>query len=334
MQKNRAAIHETFSHANGNMNTGGFYFTPQPLQHNLPCLVKRQRKPIRIQDPNDGNRDITLDELWGGRPASSVTALPSTDKGVQDESMMSEPEPRFVCESNPQFVWKPDPQPVWVPEPLFVWKPEPQVMFKPELRFIWEPEPRPLCEPEPQVMCEPEPQFVWEPKPQPMCEPEPQPMWKPEPPKRATWAEIVMGNKQTETTQEQKKQDKQQLSANTQKSSLSKNTKKVELYVWNLDYSVDNKRLYNEFHSFGTIIHAKVMMEDGRSRGFGYVIFSSQAEALTAIKEMNGKMLGRRALNVSLSKFRENDKPYSTQGKQNTESSRPTKPWQSPRVRA
>ncbi|KAG7315964.1 hypothetical protein KOW79_020830 [Hemibagrus wyckioides] len=44
---------------------------------------------------------------------------------------------------------------------------------------------------------------------------------------------------------------------------------------------------------------------DGRSKGYGYVSFSSEAEANAAVSVMNGKILGRIPLFVTLSMRKE-----------------------------
>ncbi|KAM3926866.1 polyadenylate-binding protein 1-like [Leptodactylus fuscus] len=73
----------------------------------------------------------------------------------------------------------------------------------------------------------------------------------------------------------------------------------ANLYVKNLDQSINNERLRKEFSPFGTITSAKVMMEDGRSKGFGFVCFSSSQEATKALAEMNGRIIAKKALYVS-----------------------------------
>merc|ERR1712173_557823 len=65
----------------------------------------------------------------------------------------------------------------------------------------------------------------------------------------------------------------------------------VNLYVKNLDDTIDDERLRTEFTPFGTITSAKVMCEEGRSKGFGFVCFSSPEEATKAVTEMNGRFI-------------------------------------------
>jgi polyadenylate-binding protein len=73
------------------------------------------------------------------------------------------------------------------------------------------------------------------------------------------------------------------------------------LFVKNLDESIDDERLRQEFSPFGSIVNAKVMRNDqGAHRGFGFVCFSSPEEATKAIEEMNGRMLNNKFLYVAL----------------------------------
>jgi polyadenylate-binding protein len=90
----------------------------------------------------------------------------------------------------------------------------------------------------------------------------------------------------------------------------------VNLYVKNLDDVIDDERLRKEFSQFGTITSAKVMTEasnkgdQGRSKGFGFVCFSSPEEATKAVTEMNGRILVSKPLYVALAQRKEDRKAH------------------------
>ncbi|XP_062520500.1 polyadenylate-binding protein 1-B-like isoform X2 [Corticium candelabrum] len=80
----------------------------------------------------------------------------------------------------------------------------------------------------------------------------------------------------------------------------------VNLYIKTLDDEIDNGTLRKEFSPYGTITSAKVMMDQqGRSRGFGFVCFSSPEEATKAVTEMNGRIIISKPLYVALAQCKE-----------------------------
>lgn len=75
----------------------------------------------------------------------------------------------------------------------------------------------------------------------------------------------------------------------------------TKLFVGSLAFSVTDEELNDFFSSAGSVVSARVITDRDthRSRGFGFVEMSSDAEAESAIKELNGKELNGRAITVS-----------------------------------
>ncbi|TPX60707.1 hypothetical protein PhCBS80983_g01590 [Powellomyces hirtus] len=81
----------------------------------------------------------------------------------------------------------------------------------------------------------------------------------------------------------------------------------VNLYVKNLDDSIDDEKLRQEFSVYGVITSAKVMRDEktGTSKGFGFVCFSSPEEATKAVTDMNGRMIASKPIYVALAQRKE-----------------------------
>ena len=74
-----------------------------------------------------------------------------------------------------------------------------------------------------------------------------------------------------------------------------------KLFVGNLVLSTTAADLESLFATVGTVESAAVVSDadTGRSRGFGFVDMSSEAEATKAVSELNGRNVGGRRITVA-----------------------------------
>ncbi|KAI5603337.1 hypothetical protein POPTR_001G236300v4 [Populus trichocarpa] len=75
----------------------------------------------------------------------------------------------------------------------------------------------------------------------------------------------------------------------------------TKLFVGGLSYDTNETVLKDAFGKYGEIIEAvKVICHRvyGESKGYGFVQFSSEAAASTALKEMDGQLLDDRNIRV------------------------------------
>ncbi|KAK9287732.1 hypothetical protein L1049_016172 [Liquidambar formosana] len=74
-----------------------------------------------------------------------------------------------------------------------------------------------------------------------------------------------------------------------------------KLFIGGLSYGTDDQSLRDAFSSFGDVVDAKVITDrdSGRSRGFGFVNFSSDESASSALSAMDGQELNGRNIRVS-----------------------------------
>ncbi len=79
-----------------------------------------------------------------------------------------------------------------------------------------------------------------------------------------------------------------------------------KLYVGGLSYATNDVKLQALFATYGTVVSAVVISdrETGRSKGFGFVEMSTDAEATQAVQELNGKNVDGRNIIVNEAKER------------------------------
>lgn len=80
----------------------------------------------------------------------------------------------------------------------------------------------------------------------------------------------------------------------------------MNIYISNLSYGVNDADLNQLFAEYGEISSAKVIMdrESGRSRGFGFVEMSNDAEGQKAISELNEAEYDGKVINVTVARPR------------------------------
>ncbi|XP_033375494.1 polyadenylate-binding protein 4 isoform X6 [Parus major] len=76
------------------------------------------------------------------------------------------------------------------------------------------------------------------------------------------------------------------------------------VFIKNLDKSIDNKALYDTFSAFGNILSCKVVCDENGSKGYAFVHFETQDAADRAIEKMNGMLLNDRKVFVGRFKSR------------------------------
>ena len=75
----------------------------------------------------------------------------------------------------------------------------------------------------------------------------------------------------------------------------------MKLYVGNMSFDSSETELRKAFEAFGAVDSVTIIMDrdTGRSKGFGFVEMSNDAEGKKAIEGMNGKDFMGRTLNVN-----------------------------------
>ncbi|GLU22317.1 hypothetical protein SLE2022_384040 [Rubroshorea leprosula] len=103
---------------------------------------------------------------------------------------------------------------------------------------------------------------------------------------------VQLGSKTLFVGRAQKKSERTKMLKHAHKDMFDSHMGKLKasnLYVKNLSNSIDDQKLKEIFVTHGTITSARVMRYDnGMSKGFGFVSFSTPEEAKAALDELNG----------------------------------------------
>nr|GMC50471.1 polyadenylate-binding protein 2-like [Ipomoea batatas] len=73
----------------------------------------------------------------------------------------------------------------------------------------------------------------------------------------------------------------------------------ANIFIKNLDKSIDNKALHDTFSSFGNILSCKIATDsNGQSKGYGFVQFVNEESAQNAIDKLNGMLMNDKQVYV------------------------------------
>ncbi|PNX72147.1 polyadenylate-binding protein 3-like, partial [Trifolium pratense] len=73
----------------------------------------------------------------------------------------------------------------------------------------------------------------------------------------------------------------------------------ANVFIKNLDTSIDNKALHDTFASFGTVLSCKVALDiNGQSMGYGFVQFDNDESAQNAIEKLDGMLMNDKKVYV------------------------------------
>lgn len=106
-----------------------------------------------------------------------------------------------------------------------------------------------------------------------------------------------------------KTKGRRQCRCEKRKCGIHKKLEGVNLYIKNFDDNMTEKKLKLLFSDFGMIIYSKVVLDSqGLSRGYGFVGFVTPEDATKAMHALNGKIIGRKRLHVSVAQRRKERK--------------------------
>merc|ERR1711881_465569 len=85
----------------------------------------------------------------------------------------------------------------------------------------------------------------------------------------------------------------------SQRDPTARKSETGNIFVKNLDKSIDNKTLFDTFSLFGDISSCKVATnENGDSLGYGFVQYLHEKSAVEAIEKVNGMVIAEKSVEV------------------------------------
>ncbi|PWK72956.1 RNA recognition motif-containing protein [Mucilaginibacter oryzae] len=72
----------------------------------------------------------------------------------------------------------------------------------------------------------------------------------------------------------------------------------MKIFIANLPYHITNEGIRQLFALFGVVLSSKIVMENGKSKGFGFLEMADAQRAQLAIKELDGAAIDDRNIVV------------------------------------
>jgi RNA recognition motif-containing protein len=84
----------------------------------------------------------------------------------------------------------------------------------------------------------------------------------------------------------------------------------IEIYVGNLSYDIDEKRLRKIFEAYGKVASVRIITNrfNGKSKGYGFVEMADRREVDAAVKALNATEINGRKVVVNEAKSQSRDK--------------------------
>ncbi|KAH9598608.1 RNA recognition motif domain [Trypanosoma melophagium] len=141
--------------------------------------------------------------------------------------------------------------------------------------------------------------------------------WKPRNPDVVSphkTAHAILQQQSQPSQQQQQQQQQQQIGLPSDSNSVSPiSSTAAKLFVGQLPFEIDEKRLFELFSAYGTVEQIHILRDlNNRSKGAAFVTYSSVEEADTAIFTLHNryKMLANRMIQVSYAKNSPNISPF------------------------
>lgn len=93
----------------------------------------------------------------------------------------------------------------------------------------------------------------------------------------------------------------------------------MNIYIGNLDYSVNETELQNIFSEFGSVSSVKIVSDKftGKSKGYAFVEMPDDSQGSSAIQALNGKAIKDRNITVSEARPKSENKPTNNRYRKN-----------------